>query len=72
MLAEKRQEKLTVIWFVNPELGCPFEKIFEPTDAFKVINIYSKWNIKKLWYQITAFLFGIFLNNQYQNFAILF
>ena len=64
MLAEKRQEKLTVIWFVNPELGCPFEKIFEPTDAFKVINIYSKWNIKKLWYQITAFLFGIFLNNE--------
>lgn len=64
MLAEKRKEKLTVIWFVNPELGCPFEKIFEPTDAFKVINIYSKWNIKKLWYQITAFLFGVFLNNE--------
>ena len=39
MLAEKRQEKLTVIWFVNPELGCPFEKIFEPTDAFKVIKM---------------------------------
>ena len=40
VLAQKRGEKLTVIWFVNPELGCPFERIFEPTDAFD--------NMKKL------------------------
>lgn len=64
MLAAKRKEKLKVIWFVNPELGCPFEKIFKPTDSFQVINIYSKWNVKKLWYQITAAIFGIFLNNE--------
>ena len=59
MLAAKRKEKLKVIWFVNPELGCPFEKIFKPTDSFQVINIYSKWNVKKLWYQITAANTGI-------------
>lgn len=64
MLAGKRKEKLIVIWFVNPELGCPFEKIFKPTDSFQVINIYSKWNIKKLWYQMTSAIFGIFLNNE--------
>lgn len=64
VLAEKRHEKLVVIWFVNPELGCPFERIFEPTDDFKVINIHSKWNIKKLWYQITAILFGSFIGNE--------
>lgn len=64
ILAEKRREKLTVIWFVNPELGCPFEKIFKPTDQFRVINIYSKWNLKKLWYQLTSLIFGIFIDNE--------
>lgn len=64
IFAEKRKEKLTVIWFVNPELGCPFEKIFEPSSAFKVINIYSKWNLKKLWYQLTSLIFGIYLDNK--------
>lgn len=64
ILAEKRGEKLTVIWFVNPELGCPFEKIFRPTDKFRVINIYSKWNLKKLFYQLTSMLSGSFIGNE--------
>ena len=63
ILANKRSEKLTVIWFVNPELGCPFEKIFEPTDQFRVINIRSKWDIRKMWYQLTSMLFGSFIGN---------
>lgn len=63
MLADKRGEKLTVIWFVNPELGCPFEKIFEPTDKFRVINIRSKWDIRKMWYQLTSMTFGSFIGN---------
>lgn len=65
VLAKKRGDKLTVIWFVNQELGCPFEKIFCPTDAFRVINIRSKWNLKKLFYQGLSFLFGIFVNNEW-------
>lgn len=64
ILAEKRKEKLTVIWFVNPELGCPFEKIFRHTDAFRVINIYSKWNLRKVWYQLTAKCFGSLVGNE--------
>lgn len=63
ILAAKRHEKLTVIWFVNPELGCPFEKIFEPTDQFRVINIHSKWNLKKLWYQLSSMVFGSLIGN---------
>jgi hypothetical protein len=63
ILAKKRQEKLTVIWFVNPELGCPFEKLFQPTEQFRVINIYSKWNVRKMWHQFSSMLFGSFINN---------
>lgn len=63
ILAGKRHEKLTVIWFVNPELGCPFEKIFKPTDQFKVINIYSKWNLRKMWLQLSSMAFGSFVGN---------
>ncbi|MBQ8189561.1 MAG: hypothetical protein IJZ44_07250 [Lachnospiraceae bacterium] len=63
ILADMRGEKLTVIWFVNPELGCPFEKIFEPTDKFRVINIHSKWDIRKMWYQLTSMAIGSFIGN---------
>lgn len=63
VLAKKRGEKLTVIWFINHELGCPFERIFEPTDEFKVINIKSKWDIRKMWFQLSAMAFGSFINN---------
>lgn len=71
ILAKKRGEKLTVIWFVNHELGCPFERIFEPTDHFKVINIKSKWDIRKMFLQLFAMAFGTFADNatirQYKN-----
>lgn len=63
VLAKKRGEKLTVIWFVNPELGCPFEQIFQPTEQFRVINIASKWNLKKLFYQSLTLLFGSRIGN---------
>lgn len=64
ILAKKRNEKLLVIWFVNAELGCPFERIFEPTDAFRVINIRSKWNIRKMALQLAAMAFGSFADNE--------
>jgi hypothetical protein len=64
ILAQNRQEKLTVIWFVNQELGCPFQKIFAPTNQFRVINIYSKWNLRKMWYQLIAMAKGGFINNE--------
>ncbi|MBD5545414.1 MAG: hypothetical protein HDR01_14535 [Lachnospiraceae bacterium] len=51
MLAKERGDSLTVIWFNNPELNCPFEELFLPSTELRVINIYSKWNLKKLWYQ---------------------
>ena len=53
VLAKKQNKKLKVIWNVNAELGCPFEELFEPTDAFTVMNISSKWNPIKLFYQFT-------------------
>lgn len=65
ILSGKLGQKLTVIWFVNRELGCPFEEIFCSTDAFRVINIHSKWDIRKLFYQGLAFLFGIFVDNEW-------
>lgn len=58
ILAEKRGEKLQVVWNVNPELGCPFEELFQPTDAFTYFNIHSKWNLKKMFYQLTRSRIG--------------
>ena len=60
MLAKERKEKLIVIWFVNHELGCPFQELFQNTDELKVINIHSKWNLQKMWYQLTSH----FVNNE--------
>jgi len=54
MLAKERGDKLLVIWNVNHELGCPYEKLFKPHPAFQVINIHSKWNIRKLFLQFTS------------------
>lgn len=64
ILAKRRKEKLIVIWFVNHELGCPFERIFQPTDAFSVINISSKWDLRKMWFQLSAMAFGTFAENE--------
>lgn len=52
ILAQKRGEKLTVIWFVNPELGCPFEELYESTKDFKIINIHTKWDPRKVLFQL--------------------
>ena len=60
LLAKERREKLTVIWFVNHELGCPFHELFMDAPELKVINIHSKWNLKKIWYQLTSH----FVNNE--------
>lgn len=59
MLSKERGVKLTVIWNINHELGCPFEELFEPTKAFRVINIRSKWNLSKIFLQATS----RFINN---------
>lgn len=53
MLAKERGDTLTVLWFNNPELNCPFDKLFLPCSDIKVINIYSKWNFKKILYQLS-------------------
>lgn len=60
MLAKERKDSLTVIWNVNHELGCPFEELFEPNPNFKVIDIHSKWNLRKLVLQTTS----QFISNQ--------
>lgn len=54
MLAKERGDSLTVIWNINHELGCPFEDLFISSKDFKVINIRSKWNLKKLFLQTTS------------------
>ena len=48
VLAKKRGETLKVIWNVNPELGCPFEELFQKTDDFSLRNIHSKWDPQKV------------------------
>ncbi len=53
-LAKKRKDSLIVLWLVNDELGCTFESLFQPVKDIKIINIHSKWNIKKIFYQLTA------------------
>ena len=54
ILAKKRGQSLKVIWNVNAELGCPFEELFETPKDFTVMNIHSKWNPLKLFYQLTG------------------
>ena len=58
VLAKKRGETLKVIWNVNPELGCPFEELFQKTDAFSLRNIHSKWDPQKVFYQLTRTTVG--------------
>lgn len=60
LLAKERGDKLTVIWFENKELGCPFHELFKKNNEIRIINIRSKWNLVKLWYQFTC---G-FVNNE--------
>ena len=53
-LARKKGVPLKVLWLNAPELNCPFEELFLPTDEFELINIHSLNNPKKLFLQLTA------------------
>ena len=53
-LARKKGVPLKVLWLNAPELNCPFEELFIPTDEFELINIHSLNNPKKLFLQLTA------------------
>lgn len=53
-LARERQEKLLVLWNCNPELNCPFDLLFRPVKEFKIVNIHSVADPRKLFYQKTA------------------
>ncbi|MCR4691786.1 MAG: hypothetical protein K5739_10610 [Lachnospiraceae bacterium] len=54
VLAEMRGDHLHVLWNVNHELGCPFEHLFSQTNRFTLNNIYSKYDLGKLYYQLTC------------------
>ncbi len=53
-LAKKKGVPLKVLWLNAPELNCPFEKLFQPTEEFSLSNIYSLRSPEKLFLQLTA------------------
>lgn len=53
-LAKKRGDRLTVLWYLCPELNCSFESLFRPVKEFRIINIRSLKDPRKLFYQLTA------------------
>ena len=53
-LARKRGDRLTVLWYLCPELNCSFEALFRPVKEIRVINIRSLKDPRKLFYQLTA------------------
>lgn len=53
-LAQSRKDSLTILWFCNEELNCPFDKLFQFPPNIRVFNIYSKWNMQKIIYQLTS------------------
>lgn len=53
-LALERREKLLVLWNCNAELNCPFESLFHPVTEFKITNIHSVADPRKLFYQKTS------------------
>lgn len=53
-LAKKRGDRLTVLWYLCPELNCPFEALFKPVKEIRIINIRSLKDPRKLFYQLTA------------------
>ncbi len=57
-LARIRGEKLTVYWKVAPELGCPFEQLFEKPSAFSLVNYRSDYYPPKVLRQLTGFRIG--------------
>lgn len=60
-LSRERQEKLLVLWNCNRELNCPFESLFRPVTEFRIVNIHSVADPRKLFYQKTA---RSYLDNQ--------
>ncbi|MBO4336994.1 MAG: hypothetical protein J5842_02875 [Lachnospiraceae bacterium] len=55
ILANRRGEELLVYWKVAPELGCPFEQLFEKSTAFKLKNYRSDYYPPKVLAQLTGF-----------------
>lgn len=53
-LARERQERLLILWNCNSELNCPFHALFQPITEFKITNIHSVADPRKLFYQKTA------------------
>lgn len=53
-LAKKRKERLIVLWYLCPELNCPFEALFRPVKEIRIINIRSLADPRKLFYQLIA------------------
>lgn len=53
-LAKRRKEKMLVLWYLCPELNCPFESLFQPVKEIRILNIRSLKDPRKLFYQITA------------------
>ncbi len=53
-LAKKRGDRLTVLWYLCPELNCTFESLFQPVKEIRIINIRSLKDLRKLFYQLTA------------------
>lgn len=53
-LARERREKLLILWNCNHELNCPFHLLYQPVSEFKITNIHSVADPRKLFYQKTA------------------
>ncbi len=52
--AKRKNTKLLVLWYCCDELNAPFEALFQPTDAFEVINIHSLKDPRKVFHQLRA------------------
>lgn len=53
-LAREKKEPLQILWNCNAELNCPFESLFQPVTEFKIRNIHSVADPRKLFHQKTA------------------
>ncbi|MBO6016168.1 MAG: hypothetical protein J6P60_06265, partial [Lachnospiraceae bacterium] len=54
LLARERRDKLTVLWLVNKDLGCPCEELFLENRELRVINIRSALDPRRIWYRTTS------------------
>lgn len=53
-LARRRGDKVVVLWYLSPELNCPFESLFQPVNEIEILNFRSLKDPRKLFYQLTA------------------